>query len=175
MTDMLLIDDFRDPQRAHNGNRWQYLSDQVMGGVSQGRAGFTTLMGRSALRLRGDVSLANNGGFVQVALDLGSAGGTLDAGDFDGVSIAVLGDGQRYGVHLRTRDLTRPWQSYRVSITTSPEWTEHHLPFRDFVPHRTEHPLDRRGLRRIGVIALGRAGGVDIAIASLALYRERFL
>ena len=43
-------------------NNWAYLADTVMGGVSQGRAEFSS----DALRLTGKVSTENNGGFIQV-------------------------------------------------------------------------------------------------------------
>ncbi len=41
------------------------------------------LDGKPCLRLRGDVRLENNGGFVQVALDLGQAG-ALDLSGYVG-------------------------------------------------------------------------------------------
>ena len=43
-------------------NNWAYLADTVMGGVSQGGAEFSA----GALRLTGQVSTKNNGGFIQV-------------------------------------------------------------------------------------------------------------
>ena len=43
-------------------NNWAYLADTVMGGVSQGSAEFDA----GALRLTGQVSTKNNGGFIQV-------------------------------------------------------------------------------------------------------------
>ena len=43
-------------------NNWAYLADTVMGGVSQGGAEFAA----GALRLTGQVSTKNNGGFIQV-------------------------------------------------------------------------------------------------------------
>ena len=42
-------------------NNWAYLADTVMGGVSQGGAEFSA----GALRLTGQVSTKNNGGFIQ--------------------------------------------------------------------------------------------------------------
>ena len=66
-TELLLIDDFSVPGRAPSGARWQYFSDRVMGGVSQGSAEIAEVGGRQALRLSGEVSLENNGGFIQAA------------------------------------------------------------------------------------------------------------
>ena len=51
-------------------SRWEFVSDTVMGGVSQGRIEEVDIFGRHATRLKGDVSLDNNGGFVQMAFDI---------------------------------------------------------------------------------------------------------
>ena len=52
------------------GTRWQLLSDAVMGGVSAGGVTRTVIAQRPAIRMQGMVSLENNGGFLQIALDL---------------------------------------------------------------------------------------------------------
>ena len=57
-----LIDDFSDnPER-----RWQFYTDQVMGGVSDGRASVRLDSEGPYVRLEGLVSTANNGGFIQI-------------------------------------------------------------------------------------------------------------
>jgi hypothetical protein len=142
-----------------------------MGGLSRGTAVRETVAGRAAIRMRGEVSLENNGGFIQMALDLAPDGCSLDAGGFEGVEIDVLGNGERYGAHLRTPSVTRPWQSYRQSFTAGPEWQTVRLPFARFEPHRIGVPLDIRCLARIGMVAIGYAFAADLAVARLALYR----
>ena len=108
--DSSVIDDLsRDAPLATIGTPWQIFTDQVMGGVSQGTMVRETVSGRSAIRMRGDVSLDNNGGFVQIALDLAPAGGAVDASAWRGIELDVFGNGEEYGIHLRTPDLTRPW------------------------------------------------------------------
>jgi hypothetical protein len=42
--------------------QWVYLADRVMGGISEGTAQFED----QVIRLSGEVSTANNGGFIQV-------------------------------------------------------------------------------------------------------------
>jgi hypothetical protein len=92
---MMLIDDFSKPAPfAANGARWQLFTDTVMGGVSRGTMCRETIDCRSAVRMRGEVSLDNNGGFVQISLDLAADGSTLDASAFDGFEIDVLGNGE---------------------------------------------------------------------------------
>ena len=166
-----VIDDLsRAPPLASIGTRWQLLTDQVMGGVSVGTLAREIVEGRPALHMRGAVSLANNGGFVQMALDLAPDGASLDAGTWLGLELTVIGNDQEYGVHLRTSDLARPWQSYRNSFLAKPVWQTITLPFADFAPHRTDVPLDLRRLRRLGVIAIGREFSADIAVGDVRLY-----
>lgn len=166
-----LIDDLtQEFPTAANGARWEVLSDRVMGGVSSGRLTREIVAGRPAIRLRGDVSLDNNGGFIQMALDLGPAGAAVDARGFSGIDIIVCGNDEDYGLHLRTADLSRPWQSYRQGFRTGPEWRRIRLPFTGFTPHRTEIPLDQSRLRRIGLVAIGRAFHADLALADVRFY-----
>ena len=126
------------------------------------------MAGRPAIRMRGDVSLENNGGFVQIAIDLAPDGKAVDASR-GGVEFDVFGNGEEYGIHLRTEDLTRPWQSYRQSFRADPQWRTIPFRFRDFVPYRTEIPLDARRLRRIGVVAIGRAFSADLSLGGLCV------
>jgi hypothetical protein len=163
-----IIDDLsREPPIAAIGSSWQILTDQVMGGVSQGTMVREPVAGRAAIRMRGEVSLENNGGFVQIALDLLPDGKVLDASAWSGIEIDVFGAGELYGVHLRTDALTRPWQSYRQSFKADAQWRTVRLPFDGFVPHRTAVVLDAHRLRRIGVIAIGREFSCDLALGGL--------
>jgi hypothetical protein len=154
-----------DPNRY-----WRMVTDAVMGGVSRGSIAKETLEGREAIRMRGDVSTENNGGFVQIALDLAPETGWFDAGGFTGLEMDVLGNHESYGAHWRTTDLTRPQQSYRQSFVTTPDWQTLRLPFAQFMPHRTDIPLDVTRLRRIGLVAIGREFAADLAVARLAFY-----
>ncbi|NQW50776.1 MAG: CIA30 family protein, partial [Rhodospirillales bacterium] len=66
-----IIDDLsRGAPEASIGTSWQLFTDQVMGGVSTGTMSRELVGGRLAIRMLGDVRLENNGGFVQLALDL---------------------------------------------------------------------------------------------------------
>ncbi len=166
------IDDANLPTlTATNGAVWQFVADGVMGGLSRGTMARELIAGRSALRMRGTVSLENNGGFIQVALNLKPDGSLVDASDFSGIEIGVIGNGEIYNLHLRTADLNRPWQSYRHSFEAGRNWKTHRLPFADFDAYRTNAPLDLKKLRRIGVVAIGRAFEADIAIGGVRLYR----
>jgi hypothetical protein len=155
---------------ANPNQYWRLVTDAVMGGVSRGSIAKETLESREAIRMRGDVSTENNGGFVQIALDLAPETGSFDAGSFTGLEMDVLGNHESYGAHLRTTDITRPQQSYRQSFVTTSDWQTLQLPFVQFMPHRIDIPLDVRRLRRIGLVAIGREFAADVAVARLAFY-----
>jgi len=166
-----VIDDLSlAPPMAATGTEWAVISDQVMGGVSSGSMRRETLAGRPAVRLRGGVSLENNGGFLQLALDLGTGGAPVDASAWAGIRLDVRGNDETYNLHLRTTDLKRPWESYRQSFVATREWQRLHLPFTGFTPHRTEYPLRTDRLRRLGIIAIGRAFQADVALADIRFY-----
>ena len=168
---LTLIDDLSGPfPLTPRGTRWAVVSDRVMGGLSSGRLAPAAWQGRPCLHLTGEVSLANDGGFLQAALDLAPGGGPVDATAWAGIAITVAGPAESYALHLRTTDITRPWQSYRADFAVTPDWTMHRLPWSAFTPHRTEAPFAPSRLRRIGVIAIGRALRADLMVADLRFY-----
>lgn len=151
---------------------WRLVTDAVMGGVSAGRLSRQTRAGRACICLAGEVRTENNGGFIQLALDVDDRVARR-AAEYDGIRLQVVGNAEAYAMHLRTRDLGLPWQSYRAGLVASPAWQTVQLPFERFQPYRTDAPLRVDRLRRIGIVAIGRAFAADICVADLALYRDR--
>lgn len=150
---------------------WTVVSDAVMGGMSAGQMTRDPTHGRAALRLTGQVSLQNNGGFLQLASDLAPGAGVLNASDWTGLALDLCGNAEAYGIHLRTAGLDRPWQSYRAEAVAGTRWERHLLPFTAFKPYRTALPFDPARLRRIAIVAIGRAFHADVALGGLWLYR----
>jgi hypothetical protein len=155
---------------AAGQRRWRVITDTVMGGVSQGTVELAEIEGRTAARMRGAVSTENNGGFIQIAMDLSPDGGAFDAGGFEGIAAELFGNDQAYGLHLRTTDLLRPQQSYRHPFEAPPRWQVLEFPFAAVTPHRTDMPFDPRRLRRVGLVAIGREFDADLSVARLWLY-----
>ena len=168
----MLIDDFASPALTSTlGTTWRGVSDRVMGGVSQATIARDRIDGRACLRLTGEVRLENEGGFIQASLDLAPDGGSFDASAYLGLRLVVRGNGERYALHLRTPDNIRPWQSYRAQFIAGPSWETVELPFAAFVPYRLEAALDVTRLRRLGLVAIGRAFHADLAVAEIQFYR----
>lgn len=151
--------------------RWRLVTDGVMGGVSRGDMAGRTVHGQSCIGLRGTVSTANNGGFIQIVRELDDADPAAEG--FSGITLEVIGNGERYNLHLRTSDLWLPWQSYRATLATSSTWTRVYLPFSGFHPYRTGAALRLGRLRRIAVVAVGRDFDADVCVKGLAFYRPR--
>lgn len=148
---------------------WEFVSDTVMGGVSTGQAAYDQVAGRKAARLTGDVSLENDGGFVQMAFDLRPGGKAFDATGWNAIALDVHGNDQTYDLRLRTDQLTRPWQSFRCDFFARSGWQTLTFPFADFVAHRTEAQFDPARLRRIGVLGIGREFHADVAVGRVRL------
>ncbi|NJK88882.1 MAG: hypothetical protein HC923_05400 [Myxococcales bacterium] len=163
---MLLYDaSFGDGTTTTLGSCFELITDGVMGGLSQGSLILSNHDGERALEMRGVVRLDNGGGFIQAAADV-----TVDASPYRGLRIRACGDGERYGIHLRTLDLTRPWQSYRGELGSTSEWRDHELSFSDLVPHRTTAPFQPTRLRRLGLVAIGRAFRPSVRVARIELF-----
>jgi hypothetical protein len=154
------------------GPSWEYVADRVMGGVSSGGMRKEVYLGREATVLRGEVSLKNKGGFVQIAFDLRPVGTGFDAHEWAGIELDVCGNGERYDIRLRTDQLTRPWQSFRAEFTAPPAWHTFQVPFSDVISHRTDAVFDPAKLRRVGILAIGREFHAEIAVAGVRLFRR---
>ncbi len=166
----LLLDDRSSVNLcANNGSCWRLVSDGVMGGVSDGRLQPAQIEGRPCLRLTGEVSTLNNGGFIQASLDL-DATGHLDARAYRGIEIDVYGNAETYNLHLRSADTRIVWQSYRASFQAPPRWQTVRLPFAELQPYRIEKPLDLSRLRRLGLVAIGRDMQADFCFARVSFY-----
>ncbi len=172
--DVLLIDDFaRDDLISALGTPWRGFSDRVMGGISQETIALTEINGRRCIRLTGDVRLENNGGFIQIALDLAPEGQTLDASAYDGVLLVARGNGESYGVHLRTPDCIR--RGNPIGRASSPRRVAgDHAALRSVRAASADRHRRTSGLRRLGLVAIGRAFDADLAVRTVCLYGSRY-
>ncbi|GAB4214890.1 MAG: hypothetical protein OHK0012_13840 [Synechococcales cyanobacterium] len=122
-----LLWDFRDPASSA---LWGSLDDVVMGGVSSSQITFQATP--QTARFTGTVSTANSGGFTSVRTrNLNPA---VDLSAYQGISLRVKGDGQRYKFFLRSET---GWDAlaYSASFDTLPdEWQTITLPFTQWIP-----------------------------------------
>lgn len=160
----MLIDDFESAPEM----RWRFFADTVMGGVSQGNVAFASEGTETYARMRGQVSTANNGGFIQMRIALKEP----VPADAEGVRLVVRGNDQRYFVHLRTGGTVLPWQYYQAGFMATGDWTEVRLPLGAFkasggMLRRTPRA---KGLTSLGVVAFGRDHDADVSVREVGFY-----
>jgi hypothetical protein len=162
--DEIMIDNFESNSEV----RWEYFSDQVMGGVSEGAASFGSDNGEAYVQMTGDVSTANNGGFIQLRTKLAS-GADKNA---QGIYIKVRGNDQKYYIHLRTRGTMLPWQYYQAGLDVTDDWKIIRVPLENFKPSGSwlRKAAVPTSIRSIGVVAFGRNHQADIQISEIGFY-----
>ena len=107
---------------------------------------------------------------MQIALDI-NEGQIINTESYKGFLLDIYGNAEEYNMHLRTKQTQRPWQSYRATFQAVPSWQTIFLPFSQFEPYRIATPMDPTGIRRIGIVAIGRAFAANLCIGRVALYR----
>ncbi|MCC5958213.1 MAG: CIA30 family protein [Rhodobacteraceae bacterium] len=159
-----LIEDFT----MHPDKRWRFFSDNVMGGISTGQVTILQDGTHPFARMTGRVSTANNGGFIQMRLDLSAPppDGTV------GVRLLVRGNDQRYFVHLRTRGTMLPWQYYQAGFDVTGGWGEIRIPLENFAPSGAllRGSPRARSLTSIAIVAFGRDHDAEIDVREIAFY-----
>ena len=163
-----IIDNFTD----NPGMRWQFYTDQVMGGVSTGEAGIKLGSKGPYLRLEGSVSTANNGGFIQVRTYVSD--GPKSA---KGILLKVRGNGERYYMHINTSETISLPQQYRfyyqANFPAYKEWNEVRLPFSSAFKRskpQMREKIHGDNIRTIGLLAYGKDHNALLEIKYLSFY-----
>jgi hypothetical protein len=142
-----------------------------MGGVSDAAFDRATVAGRRCVRLSGRVTRDSGGGFIQMALDLGTRGADFDASAYAGIEFLVHGNDEDYNVHIRTADCGWYDESYRATFRAESRWQRLRLAWSDFTANGVSVPLDPAHLQRIAFLGWMREFTADLALAEIALYR----
>ena len=149
-------------------SQWSYFSDTVMGGVSEGTAKFNSKGPNKIIQLVGEVSTANNGGFIQVRSSLppGLAKGKT------GIKLKVKGNGEQYYLHIRNSSTRLPWHYYQQGFATTTTWREIKLPFQSFMKTSSlmRSVMKKNTIKTIGIVAYGKDHTADISVESLEFY-----
>ena len=167
----LVLSNFEGPESiVAPGAQWRGFSDRVMGGVSDAQFGTAEVAGKHCIRLTGHVTRDSGGGFVQMALDLGSRLKPFDGSAYAGVEVLVHGNDEDYNCHVRTADCGWYDQSYRATVHVAPRWQRIRFAWSDFRPNGALPPLDPARLQRIALLGWMREFQADIALAEMSLY-----
>ena len=157
-----IIDNLAD-QRA----QWDMFADDVMGGLSTGKLSELKEGEVSFYRLEGDVSTANNGGFIQFRTST-----KLKGTAYEGIKIKVRGNNNKYFIHLRTGATVFPWDYYDSSFEATSEWKNITLPFTSFKKSSRLLPKKVKSskIKSIGLVAYGKEFQAELDLASIELY-----
>jgi Complex I intermediate-associated protein 30 (CIA30) len=127
---------------------WGALDDVVMGGVSESNMRFK----ENAAEFSGNVSTANSGGFASVRTR--NFEPAIDLSRYEGITLRVKGDGNRYKFMLRTEtrwDGVAYCHSFDTVVDT---WMTVRIPFREFIPVLRAKTVDNSPLDPSSVNAL---------------------
>ena len=152
---------------------WRFVTDGVMGGVSKGGLRFgRDPDGTAFARMTGEVSTANNGGFIQFRAGISFARLADGGSDLSGMRIRARGNGETYYVHIRTSADRRPWYYFAAPFPTGADWAETELAFSGFrhSSGRARPPLAPRDIVSIGIVARGRDHRADLSVAEISFF-----
>ena len=177
--DAMIIDDMRNSSahgKAEEANfceeksdKWCFVSDKVMGGVSEGS--FQTIVeGNDAhYNMQGNVSTKNNGGFLQFRTKISNHPKNKL---YKGIRIQVRGNNEEYAVHIRTKYLLLPWQYYQSTFIATNEWQVIELPLKNFIKSNFYQPtnVSSSDIKTLGIVAIGRDFQANIDLRYIELY-----
>jgi len=161
-----LIDVYQASQDVHSP--WTVISDQVMGGVSSAELRQDDRHSSPCTCLAGRTRLENNGGFVQMKLEIEPG---WSRADYRGLFIELCGAAHDYNLHVKTNQLDRPWQSFRCTLPVEPQWTRFIVPYAQLHAHRTDAELQPAEIRSVAVVAIGTAFDVDACVRRFGFFR----
>ena len=146
---------------------WEFVSDQVMGGVSTGKIDLLNPSDERFIRLSGNVSTENNGGFIQFRSEF-----NFEKDDYKGIRIRARGIPSEYYVHIRTNLLFLPWQYYSGKFTVKENWENIEILFDEFKKSNFYQPakFDSSQIKSIGFVAFGKSFDARLDIIEAELF-----
>ena len=164
-------EDLTFPFTADSGKYWQYVSDRVMGGVSDGKVTLEQDGEMYYARLTGNVSTRNNGGFIQLRSGVSFKNSEKDGKNLQGVRLNVRGNGETYEIHITTNDRVYRGDYYSATFKADSDWKMIDLPFNKFKRKRSNNTkLDAKNITRFGIVAYGREYVSDVSVSTIEFY-----
>ena len=163
-------DEISIPFTEDNARYWQYISDQTMGGISQGQAVLDKEGDLIFARLTGNVSTANNGGFIQIRTNFSFVDLINTNKDLKGVLLNTKGNGETYHIFIRTSEDRSYRDFYSATFTANENWKIVDLPFTKFKHRYSNRSLDGNDIRTFGIVAYGRNFYSDVSVSEISFY-----
>ena len=153
-----------------NAKYWKYISDQTMGGVSNGKAILEQDGDIFFARLIGNVSTDNNGGFIQLRSTLSFINILNDKKIIKGVRLNTKGNGETYHIFIRTSETRSYRDFYSATFIANDNWQTVDLPFSKFKHRFSNRSLNGNDIRTFGVVAYGRDFVADVSVSEITFY-----
>ena len=163
-------DEISIPFTEENARYWQYISDQTMGGISQGQAVLDKEGDVIFARLTGNVSTANNGGFIQIRTNFSFVDLINTNRDLKGILLNTKGNGETYHIFIRTSEDRSYRDFYSATFTANDNWEIVDLPFTEFQHRYSNRSLDGNDIRTFGIVAYGRDFFSDVSVSEISFY-----
>ena len=157
------------PFTEENAKYWQYISDQTMGGVSNGQAVLEKEKDMFFARLIGNVSTANNGGFIQLRSTL-SFVNSINNKTIKGVRLNTRGNGETYHIFIRTSETRSYRDFFYATFVSNNNWEIVDLPFDKFKHRFSNNSLDGNDIKTFGIVAYGRDFFSDVSVSDIIFY-----
>ncbi len=150
-------------------NEWNFITDQVMGGISTGTYGYEKINNDNILKINGNVSTKNNGGFIQVRRNLNN----INLTNAKNVEVIAKGNNEKYFIHLRTNFTLLPWQYYQNSFTVKKDFKNFILPIRNFKKSGFLLPdkINPKNIKSIGIVAFGKDYKAELIVKEISFVR----
>ena len=159
------------PFNADSGKYWRYTSDQVMGGVSDGKVTIEQEKGIYYARLTGNVSTKNYGGFIQLRTGISFANSEQSGKNVQGIRLNIRGNGETYNVHIVTNDRSHYGDFYYATFQANSEWKMIELPFNIFERKGYDTSrLEAKDIRSIAIVAYGRDFTSDVSVSTIEFF-----
>ena len=150
-------------------NEWNFITDQVMGGISTGTYNYKKINNDNVIKITGNVSTKNNGGFIQVRRNLYN----INLTNAKNVKVIAKGNNEKYFIHLRTNFTLLPWQYYQSSFTVKKDFKNFILPILNFKKSGFLLPdkINPKNIKSIGIVAFGKDYKAELIVKEISFVR----
>ena len=148
--------------------KWEFISDQVMGGVSEGKVEYFKENDISYARMTGIVSLENNGGFIQIRKKMDFS----LSKEIKSLKIQVRGNNQEYYIHIRTSGTILPWQYYQAPFIANDKWETQDIKLLEFKRSgiMLAKKINPKNIKSIAIVAYGKEHEAFIDVNNIIIY-----
>ena len=148
--------------------KWEFISDQVMGGESDGKIQFVKEDDKSFARMTGIVSLENNGGFIQIRKKIDFS----LSKEIKSIKIQVRGNNQEYFIHIRTSGTILPWQYYQAPFIATDKWETQDIKLIEFKRSgiMLAKKINPKNIKSIAIVAYGKEHEAFIDVNNIIIY-----